>query len=179
MRVALQTQLEKLNGELDLLLTDLGQYSHEQLNQQPAPNSWSATQVLNHLLLSEKYSRQYCQKKLSFDPELPKAGMVDNFRTFLVSFYFKLPLKVEAPKAINTDALPRESQLEEVRTSYLEQREELAKFLQIVDESYLDKAVYKHPFAGRLSLSGMLHFFTAHFTHHRKQIYRALQVASI
>ncbi|MEO0723682.1 MAG: DinB family protein [Bacteroidota bacterium] len=178
MRAALQQQLQELDGQLDTLFEDLSQYSHEQLNQQPTPDSWCATQVLNHLLLSEKYSRQYCQKKLSFEPDLDKAGMADSFRTFLVSFYFKLPMKVEAPKNINTDALPRESQLDDLKQQYREQREELAGFLLNVDQQYLDKAVYKHPFAGRLSISGMLHFFDAHFAHHRKQIYRVLKVAS-
>ncbi|MEL6659058.1 MAG: DinB family protein [Bacteroidota bacterium] len=178
MRAALQQQLITLNGQLDALFEELGEYSHQQLNQQPAEGAWSATQVLNHLLLSEKYSRQYCQKKLSFEPDLAKAGMADSFRTFLVRFYFKLPMKVQAPKAINTDALPRESKLKELKEQYREQREELAGFLLNVDQQYLDKGVYKHPFAGRLSISGMLHFFDAHFTHHRKQIHRALKVVS-
>ncbi len=175
MRAALQRQLQELNVQLDALFKELNQYSYEQLNQQPALTAWSATQVLNHLLLSEKYSQQYCEKKLSFEPQLAKAGIADNFRTFLVSFYFKLPMKVEAPKYINTDALPKETKLDDLKKHYREQREELAGFLLNLDQQYLDKAVYKHPFAGRLSISGMLRFFEVHFAHHRKQIYRALQ----
>ena len=178
MRAALLKQLDALNTDLESLFSELEQYSHEQLNQQPAPDSWCATQVLQHLLHSEMYSRQYCEKKLSFSPELDNAGFMDKIRTVLVSGYFSLPLKLEAPKAISTDALPRESTLAEIRKTYGEQRELLREFLSTVDDQYLGKAVYKHPFAGRLSISGMLHFFTAHFAHHRKQIRRAVSAAS-
>lgn len=178
MREDLLRQLDRMNSSLDLLFDELAQYNHEQLNKQPAPDSWCATQVLNHLFLSEKYSQQYCEKKLSFDPELPTAGMMDKLRTVVVRSYFALPLKIQAPKAISTAALARESKLSDLRASYQEQRRQLAQFLSTVDEKYLDKAVYKHPFAGRLSISGMLHFFVAHFAHHRKQIRRAVTAAS-
>lgn len=177
MRTALLKQLDALDVELESLFDELEPYSYEQLNQQPAPDSWCATQILQHLLLSEMYSRQYCQKKLSFSPQLADAGLLDRVRTMLVSSYFSLPLKWEAPKAINTDALPRESQLADIRKNYREQRVQLREFLTTVDEQYLGKAVYKHPFAGRLSLAGMLRFFKAHFIHHRKQIKRALSTA--
>lgn len=178
MRAALLSQLDRLDTELQALFKELEQYDYEQLNSQPAPDSWCATQVLQHLLHSEMYSRQYCEKKLSFSPKLDDAGFLDRMRTILVSSYFSLPLKLEAPKAINTDALPRESLLADIRKDYGEQRALLREFLNNVDEAYIGKAVYKHPFAGRLSFRGMLHFFQAHFAHHRKQIRRAVQAAS-
>lgn len=177
MRASLLTQLDQLNSELDDLFRELEQYPHEQLNRQPAADSWSAMQVMNHLLLSEMYSRQYCEKKLSFAPKLPTAGISDRLRTLIVRFFFWLPFRINAPKFIATDALPKESELETVRKSYLEQRQAMAKFLSSVDDQYLNKAVYKHPFVGRLSLAGMLRFFGAHFRHHRKQLRRAIQAA--
>ena len=154
MRAALLEQLDQLDTDLQSLFKELEGYSYEQLNEQPAPYSWCATQVLQHLLHSEMYSRQYCQKKLSFSPTLADAGLMDKMRTALVSGYFALPLKLEAPKAISTDALPRESSLADVRQSYAEQRKELREFLSTVDDQYVGKVVYKHPFAGRLSLNG-------------------------
>jgi hypothetical protein len=38
-----------------------------------------------------------------------------------------------------------------------------------------DKEIYKHPFAGRLSLMGMVDFFEHHFRRHREQMRRALK----
>lgn len=174
MKEVLLQRLAGLNEELDTLFTDLANYDAEALNKQPAPDSWCATQVLHHLLMAEKYSRQYCEKKLSFKPELRKAGFEAGIRAWLVSVYLKTPLKVKAPKTLDTSALPRESKLSDIIAEYKEQRELMEAFIQNVDESYLDKEVYKHALAGRLSLSGMFDFFEAHFAHHRKQLYRAL-----
>jgi hypothetical protein len=129
---------------------------------------------LNHLLLSEKYSLQYCEKKLSFDPSLPKAGLAAAVRALFVKAYLLLPLKVKAPALISTSALPKEDDLANIKTQYQAQRQLLRTFLEQLEEGYLDREVYKHPFAGRLSFSGMFSFLTAHFRHHRKQIYRAL-----
>lgn len=174
MRAAILDQLTVLDKELEELLTELAAYSKEQLNRQPAPDSWSATQVLHHLLLSEKYSRQYCEKKLSFKPDLPKAGLMTAARTQFVKWYLFLPLKVKAPAMISSSALPEEDELSNIVAQFTAQRKQLRTYLEQVEEQYLDREVYKHPFAGRLSLGGMLNFFQAHFRHHRKQIYRAL-----
>ncbi|MGH1435258.1 MAG: DinB family protein [Lewinella sp.] len=174
MRAAILDQLAVMDKELDQLFTELDHYSSEQLNRSPAPESWSVTQVLNHLLLSEKYSLQYCEKKLSFEPNLPKAGLAAAARALFVNWYLFLPLKVKAPALISTSALPKEDDLANIKTQYQTQRQLLRAFLEQLEESYLDREVYKHPFAGRLSFPGMFSFMTAHFRHHRKQIYRAL-----
>lgn len=174
MRAAILDQLAVMDKELNQLFTELDHYSSEQLNRSPAPESWSVTQVLNHLLLSEKYSLQYCEKKLSFEPNLPKAGLAAAARALFVNWYLFLPLKVKAPALISTSALPKEDDLANIRTQYQTQRQLLRAFLEQLEESYLDREVYKHPFAGRLSFPGMFSFMTAHFRHHRKQIYRAL-----
>jgi hypothetical protein len=52
----------------------------------------------------------------------------------------------------------------------------MAAFLDNLPAEYADKEVYRHPFAGRMSLAGMLSFFEAHFINHRRQLYRALRV---
>lgn len=174
MRAAILDQLAVMDKELDQLFAELDHYSSEQLNRPPASESWSVTQVLNHLLLSEKYSLQYCEKKLSFEPSLPKAGLAAAARALFVKWYLFFPFKVKAPALISTSALPKEDDLANIKTQYQTQRQLLRTFLEQLEENYLDREVYKHPFAGRLSFPGMFGFMTAHFRHHRKQIYRAL-----
>ena len=93
--------------------------------------------------------------------------------------YFVLPLKLNAPKGIDTPALPPEDTFESVETKWQKVRNDMRSFLENVDDKYLDKEVYKHPFAGRLTLKGMMSFFMAHFRHHRKQIDRAVKNATI
>jgi uncharacterized damage-inducible protein DinB len=177
MRAILLDKLSHLDEELETLLTDLQQYDSVQLNRAPAVDSWSATQVLHHMLLSEKFSQQYCEKKLSFKPELKKAGLLATARVYFVDGYLRSPLKVKAPQMIGTSALPKEDELANIAKLYRAQRQDLQRFLEEVDEVYLDREVYKHPFGGRMSLAGMLDFLRSHFRHHRKQLYRALVAA--
>ncbi len=171
----MEKQLNQLDEKLNKLLADLENYSTEQLCKKPTPDSWSAIQVLHHLILSEKYSRMYCEKKLSFNPKLKKVGIGTAIRTKFVNFYLNSPFKAPAPKMISGDVLPTEDTLANVREIWLAERINLAKFIQELPQEYTDKEIYKHPLGGRLSIDGMMQFFDAHFRNHEKQIYRALK----
>ena len=171
----MQSQLNELDKKLNKLFANLENYSTEQICKKPAPDSWSAIQVMHHLILSEKYSRMYCEKKLSFNPKLKKAGFGTSLRTKFVNFYLNSPFKAPAPKMIDGDNLPTEDTLANVREIWTAERANLAKFIQDLPPEYADKEIYKHPLGGRLSIDGMMQFFDAHFNNHEKQIYRALK----
>ncbi|MEZ4986850.1 MAG: DinB family protein [Saprospiraceae bacterium] len=67
------SSLQALDGQLETLLTALSAHAEAMLNQPPSPQSWSAIQVLHHLLLSERLSRQYCEEKAQFQPRTAKS----------------------------------------------------------------------------------------------------------
>jgi len=174
MREKLLHKLDLLNKNMEDILAYAGSCPEEDFNAAPSQGKWSPSQIINHLILSEKYSLGYCRKKLSFSPILKKAGMVSEFKSWLVQSYLLSPFKYKAPKGISTEDLPPADTLFSVTQKWKEVRKELESFLREVPEEYLDKEVYKHPFGGRLSLSGMLLFFHAHFKNHEGQIKRAL-----
>ncbi len=176
MRGTLAQQLEKLNAELDELHRHLQTYSNEQLNRQPDNGGWSALQALYHIYLVEGYAVKYCRKKLSFNPEIRKAGLWSRFNRTLVIAYLSSPFKFKAPKAVNTGAFPETIEMEPFMAQWKDQRATLKDFLLEVPDKYLDTALYKHPFGGRLSLQGMLAFLSTHWKRHRKQALRALSV---
>lgn len=173
-RTQLITQLQGLNGELDQLLKSLSSYAHQALNQPPKEGAWSVMQVLHHIRLAEYYSHKYCEKKLSFKPQLGEAGWQENLRGKLVKWYLQLPFKVQAPTNMSGDALPVESRLMDLEAEWKEQRKVLQLFFEDLPEEYVNKAVYKHPMGGRLSFAGMLDFYEAHFRRHQKQIWRTI-----
>ncbi|MBX2871143.1 MAG: DinB family protein [Saprospiraceae bacterium] len=173
-RTQLITQLQGLDSELNELLKSLSTYSHEALNKNPKEGAWSATQVLHHVKLAEYYSLKYCEKKLSFNPELGKVGWQEHLRGKLVKWYLQAPLKVKAPTIMSGSALPAESELSDIESEWKDQRKHLKKFFEDLPEEHIDKAVYKHPFGGRLSFGGMLAFYQAHFRRHQKQIWRTI-----
>jgi len=171
----LDIQLKALDKKLKTLLTEVKVYSEDQLNRQPKENSWSVIQVMHHLMMSENGSLKYVKKKLSFKPELKKAGVKAAFREFGLNTYLKSPFKWKAPEAISGDNLPANETFWKTAQDWKNQRIELREFLETLPEEMLKKEVYKHPFVGRISIPGMLRFFHQHFDRHNKQIQKIIK----
>lgn len=162
-----RNQVEQLLRELEHLDTPV-------LNMAAIDGGWSAIQIMHHLMLSEELALKYVRKKLSFNPELKKAGFDAYWRDRVLWLYLNLPFKFRAPEAVNEEKLPGFATLAETRDRWLAIRLEWADFLKQLPNDVSDKAVYRHPIAGRLSWSGTLKFFQYHFNRHRKQINRTL-----
>jgi len=169
----LTVKLDRLNEHLDFLFDRLSTCTHEQLNSHPKPGSWSAIQVMHHLMLAESYSMMYCEKKLKNSVSFRKNSIASYIRSLLLRWYLLSGLKAKAPSRVNTDNLPESDSLDQVKQQWLDQRQKLLLWLEKISPVYLDKAIYKHPVAGYISLSGMLSFFEAHFRHHVPQILEA------
>lgn len=171
----LDAHFERIDNLLTEILTYLKEYPEDHLNEKPSPESWSALQVCHHLIKTEELSCQYLKKKLSFNPKLNEANMAAAMRLKLLKTYLNTPLKYKAPENIGTPALPVVSTFAEVESSWKAVRKDLRSFVTGLPLEILSKEVYKHPFAGRLSLEGMLIFFEEHMIRHFKQIKKALR----
>ncbi|MCR9288172.1 MAG: DinB family protein [Bacteroidetes bacterium] len=167
-------EIEILESDLDSLIKELQKYDDEILNRKPE-NSWSVLQVLHHLMLAEQGSLKYVKKKLSYNPELKKVNWQTKIRTLMLNFYVWSPLKFSAPKIISGDNLPTESNLNTIKEQYPMVRRDIKDFFETVPDSLLEKEIFKHALAGRLSLIGMIVFFKGHFKRHKNQIYRILK----
>ena len=166
--------LDRLEADTKELLTYLNRYDHQALNSNPKPNTFSALQNLEHLMKSELMSQQYVQKKLSFEPRLKKAGLLTGLRLGWMRVGNRLPIKLKAPKFIAQESLPAESEFYEIVKRWRDQRTALRTYLDELPEELHDKEIFKHPFAGRMTLYGMVVFFRDHLHRHKKQIRRAL-----
>ncbi|MCB0598489.1 MAG: DinB family protein [Lewinellaceae bacterium] len=175
MTPSLDQRLKKMDRRLEGLLDQLSAYDNEALNRKPADGGWSALQVMHHLLLAEEGSVKYVKKKLSFNPELEPAGFSSAWRAFLLNFYFLLPLKFKAPPGVGDDVLPAQSDFKEVSDRWLASRKALREYMEGLSPDLFQKSIYRHPFAGRMSLEGMVRFFDGHFERHRKQIERVIR----
>lgn len=175
MNTILDEPLDQLDKALESLLDYLKDFPETQLNAKPNPEAWSALQICHHLLVAENLSLQYLRKKLSFNPKLPPVSMATKMRIRLLKTYLNTPMKFKAPENVGTEILPETSSFAEVKTMWQNNRQELRAFLKSLPKDIFDKEVYKHPFAGKLSLQGMLIFFEEHFNRHLKQIQRTLR----
>lgn len=174
MTKTVERQLDKLHKDLIELLKDLEGYSERRLNMNPTTKKWSVFQVMHHLALVEELSIQYVERKLSHNPELKKATVLTSFRKVALTALLSSPIKAQAPSAVGTEQLPDTSTFWEIAKKWKNQREDLRKYLADLPEEYYTKEIYKHPFAGRVTIGGMLQFFQQHFDRHKKQIYRTL-----
>lgn len=160
--------------DVDQLVEELGSSNDSILNMAAMDGGWSAIQTMHHLILVEELALQYVRKKLSFGADLPKVDFQARFRTAMLWFYLRLPVKFKAPAAVNEDKLPGFTTFAKTKERWENIRREWTEFLQQLPEELQDKTVYRHVFLGRLSWPGMLRFFHFHFQRHRKQIWRTL-----
>lgn len=173
MRKQLLNKVDALDMELHELLSTLSQYQEQDLARKPGPHVWSPLQIMHHLLLSESLSLAYVRKKLSFNPKLAKAGVSNRFRSIALDIALKSPLRFTA--ASGTEAHDAaEWRFSDLQSDWTTHRSDLRTYILDLDDHWMNKEVYKHPYVGRLSLSQMLVFFRTHFRHHRRQIFSRL-----
>lgn len=167
--------LKNLDQKLTLLLRDLKNYTDAKLNEQPNPNEWSVLQIMQHLMQAESGSISYVKKKLSFEPELAKAGVLSSFRSVFLNMALSSPIKIKAPAQISGDSLLTDLTFWEVAKQWKTQRKELVTYLENLPEDFYTKDLYKHPLSGKMTLSSMLSFFNKHVDRHTRQIKRTLK----
>lgn len=158
------TEIQQLNEDL---FDYLKEEDHEILQKKPGENTWSIGQVLGHLIMSEKSSILYCQKKIKAGDQLPETGIRTLWRMFLLERAFNGNRKFKAPSYV---ASPENLTLEAAEEKWKKVRQQLYEFLERYPDKYLKKAIFKHPFAGRISIIQMMDFFSIHQRHHRKQM---------
>lgn len=165
---------KRYSERVNQLLDDLARYDAARLNRKPADGGWSAVQTAYHLLLAEEGSMKYLRKKLSSPGHFDRAGWPARWRGFLLWLSLSLPFKFKAPPTTVPENLPESAGMDELRSRWNQIREEWTVFFEQLPDELFDKAVYRHPRAGRLGWVQTLQFFHTHFTRHRKQIFRAL-----
>lgn len=170
----LRNRLDALQARTERLFVELAQHDERTLNAPPTPGAWSALQVCHHLMLAEAGTLRYFRKKLSFQPALKKSNWSERLRVGAMRAYLKLGLKKQAPPYLRGTNLPDKTTLQATTEQWRTQRVELCDYLLTLPAELHDKQIFKHPFAGRLSLAGTVTFLEAHQERHIGQIERTL-----
>ena len=170
MQPSYQTALDQLDAKLDKLVNLLNDLSHQQLNARPEPGAWSVLQVMQHVMLAEKLSVGYVQKKTSNPKALKRSGIANRLRQAILKIFLSLSFKFKAPGIVSEDQFPAEADFDEVVKNWKQVRNDLARLLSGIRPEWKDKELFKHALAGRMTIDGMLLFFESHFDRHLKQI---------
>ena len=142
------------------------------LNRAPAPGKWSALQVLHHVVTAEALTLGYIRKKMQAGLALETAGPASRLRLLALQVTLALPLRIKAPATAGD--VPAESELEALRARWDGVRGDLGALVESFPPELLDRLVFRHPYAGRMTLAHALGTLQAHLDHHLPQFERAL-----
>ena len=160
--------MEALETEREGLIQLMRSFDNDALSKSPGQGVWSPLEVLRHIIISEEGSLKYVQKKLSFNPKLPRATYLTDLRYRILLGGIYSPFRFKAPAVVVPE--PAEYDLESLVSQWQNVSEGLQTYLGQIDPRWLDYQVYKHPLAGRLSLVQMVGFLKHHLLRHKKQI---------
>lgn len=167
----LAVRLERLEKARREVLSRLSGIDESTLNRCPADDAWSVIQVLHHVILVEELSIGYIERKRT-DTTAGRAGLKERVRSWMLRVAMRSPLRFDAP-SVSTD-LPARDSLDDVASRWEEVRTRIRRTLEEIPADAVDRAIYRHPVIGVMSLDQAVRFLEDHLAHHERQIDRTL-----
>jgi uncharacterized damage-inducible protein DinB len=174
MNAFLQITYDQLERQRGQVMNQLRPVSADAYQHSPAPGNWSISQVMTHIITAERMSLGYMKKKAQGIDQLPDSGTAESLRLLLLIATQRLPLKFKAPRTV-VENTPQAWTFEEMTAQWEAVRQELAAFLEGIDDRHVRRQLYKHPIAGRLNVRQAMVFFSEHIIHHQPQLNRLLK----
>lgn len=167
--MSVQGDLERLEAEKTALLDELRQWSPDRLVLRPAEDCWSALEVLDHIVLTEREIAGAVRKGLA-TPQ--RVGVRDRLGFAMVERIFMTDRRVKAPKSVTTILPGKDLALDGIAARWDAGRTELARLLQECSGLGARDGIFRHPVAGQMTIGQVLRFFSVHIHHHRFQLAR-------
>lgn len=168
----IRSSLERLQDERRALLDGLTGQDEARLRRPGPDGGWSILQILGHVALAEQLTLAYLHKKMQDPAAIPRAGAASFWRLALLKVALRSPLRAKAPERV---AHPEaETTLAAIQANWDGVRQGWQELVEGFPPSLADRAVYRHPRVGRLSLAHTIDSLREHLVHHRRQIRRRL-----
>ncbi len=176
MEAKIKKKFEEMESDLFSVLKELEGRDEFILNQAPQPGKWSIVQILHHLMEVEIGTLMYIKKKTQSPENLEKSGFTEWWKSGILNFYLKAPIKWKAPKSVDT--VPDTDSFENTTARFKKTRASWNEFLSSMPEDWAGKKIFRHPTTGRMNLFQTLRFIDLHAKRHYKQIRKILEGAS-
>ncbi len=160
-------ELANLKGQI---LKSVESYSVEQLNFKPSESEWSISQVIEHLIESETGTNKYISYRLKNIQEQPSVGLANFLKSKVLNKKLKSDQKFKVPSVLSEPEVGAD--YPSVKEKWDKARLYLIQTVENYPKEQLNKAVFKHPRAGLLSMNQTLAFMINHLNHHIPQIDR-------
>ena len=165
-----QKLFDEIESQRKSILDSLRHLTADQLNKTPGPGKWSVSQILSHLITAERMSIMYMQKKIQGIKLAVDTGFWEEIKINLLKVSQRLPgLKFKVPQRVMENTMFY-SDLATIIHEWDLVRGELKLLLEKIPDQYVNRSVYRHPFAGYLNIRQALIFFREHIIHHTSQI---------
>ncbi len=173
MELSVERRYNNLVTDFNALLDKCTQLTVEELNTPIAPGKWSIAQILAHINFAFSGPIAYLNHKLKEPEKIPNKNLSTWWRSFSLNIALKSDFKFKAPKGV--DIVPDRLQLADIQQQWDTEKTELKKILDEFPIELKNKAVFRHPLAGRITLGQTLEFMRHHLMHHERQITRYLK----
>lgn len=158
---------KRIESQRLVVMMELKRDGAEDVAWKPGPESWSLTEVIEHLVIAEERSLRGLERERPADLGSRLGARV---KIRLLTLLAPLPIRVKAPsKGLLPTGIP---ELPELEMRWGEARCRLAGVLDAVTPEALGERRWKHPIAGWLDTREWLGFIYAHTNHHRAQLGR-------
>lgn len=168
-----KSQFDTLEGLRSDILKLTEGVDNEILKKKPSDGEWSVIEICNHLMVVEQLSIGYIRNKIEKADQAKPVNFKSKLKGWILRMALSLPLKFKAPRAVSQ--IPAPKTFSDLNMIWDMTRKELWKVIEKVPENSYNKAFFKHPISGYMTIEDMLDFFIVHIKHHIKQIKRTLQ----
>ena len=132
---------------------------------------WTRHELLYHLYLTEKGTLAYLKKKMAEEVEPPKTSLRAHVQSYLLNRFLKSKSnKAKAPKIADPRQNMPPQSVSQLLDDFKSLRQDWYQFVDSQREVYWKKAVFRHPYAGRLNGEQMMNFVNLHFKRHLDQM---------
>ena len=150
-------------------LSFVSSWDEARLRCRPDPASWSALEVLDHVIKVESAFFSEMRKNAGLGD---RPGFADRIRGHVVITVMNLPVRVRVPAQAAMVHPNQLCELGELLVEWDTLRAELRAWTEQQTLSHPERGIVRHPVSGWLTLSQSLAFLAAHLRHHRYQLQR-------
>ena len=171
MEIKISELVHEVNDTMEKVVNTFSEIAEDHINSQPFENSWTAAQVMKHLVLSNGGFAEIMRGAVS-DSERDPAENIEKIKSIFLDFSIKLKSPdfiVPPDKIYNKAALLK---------AFTQIRDQLVNIIETQDLSKLCTA-FKLPQLGYLTRLEAVHFVVYHtqrHTHQLKNLREAIQV---
>jgi uncharacterized damage-inducible protein DinB len=151
------------------LLALVSSWNEMQLRIRSSPGSWSALEVLDHVVKTETAFLAEMRKAVGSGV---RPGLADRMRGFVVITVMNLPVRVKVPVQAAMVLPDTNCELHQLVVAWDTVRTRLLAWIEQHAPTVRDRGIVRHPVSGWLTLSQSLAFLAAHLQHHRYQLQR-------